>query len=110
MGRSNVELARDHAAELVARNLDAIIGNRTRVAVAILKEARTSPIVFVSVVDPIGSGLVSRFAHPGSNVTGFTNLEPSAQLHPDDRRRPIGRRDCSDGSTWTRPVVGAPLA
>jgi putative ABC transport system substrate-binding protein len=76
-GGSNVELAHTHAAELIAQNPDVIIGNSTPVAVALLKETRTIPIIFVSVSDPIGSGLVSSFAHPGGNVTGFTNVEPS---------------------------------
>ena len=32
-------------------------------------------IVFVMVTDPVGSGLVSSLAHPGGNITGFTNYE-----------------------------------
>jgi putative tryptophan/tyrosine transport system substrate-binding protein len=31
--------------------------------------------VFVMVADPISSGLVSSFAYPGGNITGFTNYE-----------------------------------
>src|SRR5207344_534823 len=34
------------------------------------------PIVFVFVTDPIGQGLVSNLAHPGSNITGFSYFEP----------------------------------
>jgi putative ABC transport system substrate-binding protein len=33
--------------------------------------------VFVTVSDPIGSGIVRDLAHPGGNVTGFAALEPS---------------------------------
>jgi putative ABC transport system substrate-binding protein len=33
--------------------------------------------VFVQVSDPIGSNFVTNFAHPGGNITGFTNLEAS---------------------------------
>jgi putative tryptophan/tyrosine transport system substrate-binding protein len=33
--------------------------------------------VFVQVSDPVGSGLVSSLSHPGSNITGFANLESS---------------------------------
>ena len=42
---------------------------------ALLKETRTIPIVFGWVVDPVGSGFVQSFPHPGGNVTGFQNLE-----------------------------------
>jgi putative ABC transport system substrate-binding protein len=39
--------------------------------------ARTTPVVFASVIDPVGAGLVSSLAHPGGNVTGFTDFEYS---------------------------------
>jgi len=38
-------------------------------------ETRTIPIVFVSVADPVASGLVARLDRPGGNVTGFGILE-----------------------------------
>jgi putative ABC transport system substrate-binding protein len=31
--------------------------------------------VFVNISDPISSGLVSSLAHPGGNITSFTNYE-----------------------------------
>jgi putative tryptophan/tyrosine transport system substrate-binding protein len=33
------------------------------------------PIVFVAVVDPVGSGFVESLARPGDNITGFTLFE-----------------------------------
>jgi putative ABC transport system substrate-binding protein len=39
--------------------------------------AGNTPIVFVMVADPVGSGFVDNLAHPGGNITGFTNFEPS---------------------------------
>ena len=43
-----------------------------------MRATRTIPIVFVVVSDPVGDGLVTSIAHPGGNVTGFTNgLEES---------------------------------
>jgi putative ABC transport system substrate-binding protein len=33
------------------------------------------PIVFTTVTDPVGSGLVESLARPGRNTTGFTNFE-----------------------------------
>jgi putative tryptophan/tyrosine transport system substrate-binding protein len=41
-----------------------------------LQEAsRTIPIVFVTTIDPVGSGLVTSLSHPGSNATGFIAWE-----------------------------------
>jgi putative ABC transport system substrate-binding protein len=37
----------------------------------------TIPIVFTNVADPLASGIVARFAHPGGNITGFTSVEAS---------------------------------
>jgi len=33
------------------------------------------PIVFVTVIDPVGAGFVASLARPGGNATGFTNYE-----------------------------------
>jgi len=38
---------------------------------------RTVPIVFVSVIDPVGGGFVASLARPGGNATGFTIYEYS---------------------------------
>jgi putative ABC transport system substrate-binding protein len=40
-----------------------------------LVELRTIPIVFTVVSDPVGERFVESLAHPGGNVTGFTNVE-----------------------------------
>jgi putative ABC transport system substrate-binding protein len=33
------------------------------------------PIVFASVIDPVGAGIVETLARPGGNATGFTVFE-----------------------------------
>jgi ABC-type uncharacterized transport system substrate-binding protein len=38
--------------------------------------SRAVPIVFASIADPVGAGLVESFARPGGNVTGFAAFEP----------------------------------
>jgi putative ABC transport system substrate-binding protein len=65
------------AKELVDLRPDAILGQTTPVIGALSRETRTSPIVFVTVSDPIGSGFVASLAHPGGNITGFTVDDPA---------------------------------
>jgi putative ABC transport system substrate-binding protein len=65
------------AQELMALRPDAVLGTTTPVIAALLGEARTVPIVFVRVSDPVGDGFVSTLASPNGNVTGFTNFVPS---------------------------------
>jgi putative ABC transport system substrate-binding protein len=42
-----------------------------------LQATRTIPVVFVSVVDPVGAGFADSMAQPGGNATGFVMLEYS---------------------------------
>jgi len=68
---------RREAADLIALAPDVIfcIGGIT---VASLQQAtRTIPIVFMNVPDPVGAGFVESMAHPGGNITGFSNFEYS---------------------------------
>ncbi len=68
-------LFREHAKELSDLTPDVIIADTTASAAALVREARSIPIVFVSVTDPVGNGYVQNLAHPGGNITGFTNFE-----------------------------------
>src|SRR6266511_4873868 len=68
-------LLRDHAAELLAMAPDLILTNSTPVTVALREQSGAVPIVFTQVVDPVGQGLVPNLAHPGGDLTGFTNFE-----------------------------------
>jgi putative ABC transport system substrate-binding protein len=63
------------AKELVGLRPDVILGQTTPVANALARETRTIPIVFVTVSDPIGSGLAASLTRPGGNITGFTFVE-----------------------------------
>jgi putative tryptophan/tyrosine transport system substrate-binding protein len=64
------------AAELVALKVDVIVVPNTRTALAAKQSTSTLPIVFFSVSDPVGSGLVASLARPGGNVTGLSNVSP----------------------------------
>jgi len=63
------------AKELIDLRPDVILAQTTPVATALAHQTSTIPIVFVTVSDPIGSGLAASLTHPGGNVTGFTFVE-----------------------------------
>ena len=66
-----------HARDLMALQPDLIVASSTFVVSALLQEACTLPIVFVSAVDPVARGFVNALQRPGGNLTGFTNSIPS---------------------------------
>src|SRR5271165_1704730 len=72
---TNAAEIRRHAAELVALTPDVILASSTLAVAALQQAIRTAPIVFVSVVDPVGAGLVDSLARPGGNTTGFNLFE-----------------------------------
>jgi putative ABC transport system substrate-binding protein len=65
------------AKQLVDLRPDAILGRGTAETTALAHETRTIPIVFAAVSDPLGNGFAASLAHPGGNITGFTNIESS---------------------------------
>jgi putative ABC transport system substrate-binding protein len=67
------------ATEEAARNLERekvnlIFAVTTSVSVAVQRATGTVPIVFYSGADPVDSGLVKSFAHPGGRITGVNSL------------------------------------
>jgi putative tryptophan/tyrosine transport system substrate-binding protein len=63
----------DLVADLVGLNVDVIVTASTPAALALKNGAKTIPIVFVAVADPVGSGLVVSLARPGGNLTGLSS-------------------------------------
>ena len=56
---------------------DLMVANSNFVTTILQAEVRTVPLLFIGVGDPIGSGLVTNFARPTGNLTGFATNEPS---------------------------------
>src|SRR6266704_2147902 len=72
-------ITQDHRdAARAALKPDVIFTGTSPAVDAIRRETKTIPIVFVGVNNPLAAGFVSSLAHPGGNITGFANVEPSA--------------------------------
>jgi putative tryptophan/tyrosine transport system substrate-binding protein len=63
--------ARKDAEELVALQTDVILVTGVVGLQMLLQTTRSVPIVFNSVVDPVGGGFIDSLARPGGNATGF---------------------------------------
>jgi len=63
------------ARQLVQYEVDLIFTSENAPAKAAQQATSKIPIVFTSVGDPVGLGLVQSFARPGGNITGVTDLE-----------------------------------
>ena len=77
---ANADRFRTYAAELVALAPDVILTATTPGVAAVQQATRTVPIVFVTLVDPVGAGVVSNLARPGGNTTGFLVYEYGASV------------------------------
>jgi putative ABC transport system substrate-binding protein len=60
--------------ELIALKPDLIIAEATPAVAAAQKATATIPIIMAPASDPIGSGFVKSFTHPGGNITGVANM------------------------------------
>jgi putative ABC transport system substrate-binding protein len=74
-GTGDQERIRRDAAELVALAPDIIFAAGNNAVEALKRATRTVPIVFGSLLDPVGAGVVASLARPGGNITGFTGFE-----------------------------------
>jgi putative tryptophan/tyrosine transport system substrate-binding protein len=68
---------RKQAAELASIEPDVIVAGGTSTAGPILQSTHSVPVVFATVVDPVGAGFVDSLARPGGNATGFLLYEYS---------------------------------
>jgi putative tryptophan/tyrosine transport system substrate-binding protein len=76
-GGGDVERTRGFAAELVHLSPDVIFAYAKAQLAPLARETRTIPIVFCGASAPVEDGFIASFAHPGGNITGFTQYEAS---------------------------------
>ena len=63
------------AQELIQGGAEILFADSNTIAKVVQQATTRIPIVFVAVEDPVGSGLVQRFARPGGNMTGVATLD-----------------------------------
>ena len=73
----DADLCRRYAEELVALAPDVLFASTSESVAAFQRVTRSVPIVFASVIDPVGAGFVRSMARPGGNTTGFVLFEYS---------------------------------
>ena len=76
-GAGDADRFRRYAAELVALMPDVVLATSGTTVPWLLQATRSVPIVFTQTPDPVGAGFVASLAHPGGNITGFTNFDYS---------------------------------
>jgi putative ABC transport system substrate-binding protein len=76
-GGGDISQIRALAQELIGLQPDIILTGGYAATAAVQRETRTIPIVFITVGDPVASGLVATLNQPGGNITGFAIYEAS---------------------------------
>ena len=65
--------------EMIEHKVDVIVTRGTPATIAAKNATTTIPIVFASMGDPVGAGVVASLARPGGNLTGLS-LEATAEV------------------------------
>ncbi|MFZ1193538.1 MAG: ABC transporter substrate-binding protein [Pseudolabrys sp.] len=71
----DANLIRKYVAELIALAPDVILAPGNTTVGPLLQATRAVPIVFTTLLDPVGAGFVESLARPGGNATGFIAFE-----------------------------------
>src|SRR5262245_46264795 len=71
----DAESSRRYAAEVVGLAPDVILSSASAAMGALQQTIRTVPVVFVTIIDPVGAGFVESLARPGGNATEFALYE-----------------------------------
>jgi putative tryptophan/tyrosine transport system substrate-binding protein len=72
----HIERSADILVEFLRLKVDVIVTHATAYVVAAKQATSVVPIVFATVADPVGAGLVASLARPGGNLTGLSNQSP----------------------------------
>jgi len=76
-GAGDPDRIRAYAKELIGTAPDVAVADSTSATLALQRESRTTPVIFIQAGNPVGSGLVANLTRPSGNLTEFTNYVPS---------------------------------
>jgi putative tryptophan/tyrosine transport system substrate-binding protein len=74
-GAGDPQRAQVYVRDIVGSAPDVILAEATPTLAAVKAATRDIPVVFVTVTDPVGAGLVESLSRPGGNITGFSTFE-----------------------------------
>ncbi|WP_283842626.1 ABC transporter substrate-binding protein [Bradyrhizobium sp. JYMT SZCCT0428] len=104
----NVDALPRLAQELVREGgIDVILAISTPAALAAYKATQTIPIVALTAVDPVGSGLPDSLARPGRNVTGIAVFSEETTEKRVELMREVVPRALRLGTVTTKLSSGA---
>ncbi len=104
----NVDALPRLAQELVRDGgIDVILAISTPAALAAYKATQTIPIVALTAVDPVGSGLADSLARPGRNVTGIAVFSEETTEKRVELMREVVPRALRLGTVTTKLTSGA---
>ena len=75
----DVSTANQIANQYAGEKVDVAVGIATPIAVALANTIKDRPVVFATVTDPLGAGLVSTLEHGEGNVTGMSDAIPTVE-------------------------------
>jgi putative ABC transport system substrate-binding protein len=105
-GAGDAEQYRKIAAELMALAPDVVVAEGTLTTRALQRASRTVPIVFVTVADPVGGGIVQSLAQPGDrSLANARGSHAGSRKHHGAcklRRDPDSGVVACDGATTVR--------
>jgi putative ABC transport system substrate-binding protein len=64
----------EFAAEMRDKGVDLVVTGTATAAHAVVEASRDIPVVTVGIFDPLHTGLIASFAHPGGQVTGMSSF------------------------------------
>ena len=84
---------------------DLVVATTGSLAVAVLKETQTVPVVFLTSIDPVTIGLVDSIARPGRNATGAYQVQGDAVMARYKLARELLPRAQKVGALYDRRTV-----
>lgn len=75
----DVNTAAQIATKFKDENVDLAVGIATPVALALANTIKDKPVIFGTITDPVGAGLVSSLDHGEGNITGMSDAVPTVQ-------------------------------